>query len=39
MIQVFEKLAQHMKNQQTVMKIVDIAGYEALLWRLLATNR
>ena len=38
-IQVLGKLAQHIKNQQTVMKIVDIAEYEALLWRWLATKR
>ena len=38
MVRVLGKLAHHIKNQQTVMKIVNIAEYEALLWRWLATK-
>lgn len=39
MVQVLGKLVQSIINQQIVMKIVDIAEYEALLWRWLATKR
>ena len=31
MVQMLEKLAQHIKNQQTVIKIVDIEEYKSLL--------
>lgn len=39
MVQLPGKLAQQIKNQQIVMKSVDIVEYEALFWNWLATKR